>query len=71
MTTPYSVRRLHPPEVELPEPRTARKQKTPQVSIEIGLLRRRLRVLLSGQLSLLSLLELFFLGIGRVTRAGH
>ena len=71
MTTANGVGRLYPPEVELLEPRAAWKQKPPQVGLGIKLVCLRLRVLLSGQLGLLSLLELFLMGILLVIRAGH
>lgn len=71
MTTANGVGRLYPPEVELLEPRAAWKQKSPQVGLGINLVCLRLRVLLSGQLGLLSLLELFLMGILLVIRAGH
>ena len=71
MTTANRVGRLHPPEVELPKPRTAREQKSPQVGVGIMGFRLRLRILLSRQLGLLSLFELFFVEIGLLVRAGH
>ena len=71
MTTANRVSRLYPPEVELLEPWTAWKQESPQVTIRIDKVYLRLRVLLSGQLGLLSLFRLFFLEIGLVIRARH
>lgn len=71
LTTANGITRLYPPEVELLEPRTAWKQKSPQVGVGISPFCLRLRVLLSGQLGLLSLLELFFVEIGLVVRASH
>lgn len=70
MTTAKRVVRLYPPEVEPLEPRTTWKQKSPQLGVGIMLLWGGLGILLSRQLSLLSLLE-FFLEIGLVTGAGH
>jgi len=71
VTTANCVTRLYPPKVELLEPWTAWKQKSPQVGVGIKLVWLRLRELLSGQLSLLSLLELLFMEIGLVVRASH
>lgn len=71
MATSDGVGRLYPPEVELLEPRTAWKQKSPQVGLGIKPVSLRLRVLLGGQLRLLSLLEFFFKGLLLVIRAGH
>jgi len=71
VTTADGVGRLYPPEVELLEPRTAWKQEPPQVGLGINSVCLRLGVLLSGQLGLLSLLELFLMGILLAIRAGH
>jgi hypothetical protein len=61
LTAANRVGRLYPPEVELLESWTAWKQKAPQVGVGVSQVRLRLRVLLSGQLGLLSLFELFVL----------
>jgi len=71
VTTANGVSRLDPPEVELLEPRAAWKQKSPQVGLGIAFVCLRLRVLLSGQLGLLSLLELFLMRILLVIGGGH
>lgn len=71
MTTANRIGWVYPPEIELAESWTAWQQKSPQVGFGIGFVRLRLRVLLSGQLGLLSLLEFFFVEIGLVVRAGH
>ena len=71
MTAANRIARSYPPEVNLVEPWTAWKQKSPQVGLGIPWVRFRLRVLLGRQLGLLGLLELFFAEIRPVFRAGH
>ena len=71
MPTANRVGRVPSPELELLEPRATRKQKSPQVGVAIMLFRPGLRMLLSRQLGLLSLLEFFFVEIGLIIRAGH